>query len=168
MQPEQTPLPSNLQDYPEDLIMVDLRPRTFGTTIIQQRAQFLDLRIQHNRYTKQVSAILNVLVLSYSTTAEGGYGELLPAEYQRAEPVPLVADNNCVVDLATGKPYSVRTGWPNAEGMTWEEQMEASSKSLMFQGKYFKMIMKTQQVPIEPMIIGFILDADDPAVNKFG
>ena len=163
-----TPTPSVFQDYPEDLIIVDLRPRTFGGTVIQQRGQFLDLTIRQNQYSREVSAILNVLVLSYATSTEGGYGELLPAEYQRSQPVPLVADNNCVIDLATGKPYSMLSYGVNEEGQTWLEQMEASGKQLMYQGRYFKELMDTKQVPITPMIIGFITDADDPAVNKFG
>ena len=166
-EPAPTPTPSVFQDYPEDLIIVDLRPRIFDGTVIQQRGQYLNLKIHQHPATKEVSAILKVLVHSYATTAENGYGELLPACYQRPDPVPLVADNNCAVDLATGQPFSVRGG-PNAEGETWEQQMEASGKKLMYQGKYFKMLMDKLEVPITPMIIDFITDADDPAVNKFG
>jgi len=34
----------------------------FGGTTIQQQGQFLDMHIHQNRYNKQVSSILNILV----------------------------------------------------------------------------------------------------------
>lgn len=155
-----------LQNWNQLQIEVDIRDRVFGGTTIKQKALFTDLHIHQDVDNGQTQLRMIVITRNFENN-EGEYGALISQNEIPYRVFELLANNDCVIDLSTGMPYSIRYLTPIGE-LTWDQVMiNTADKQLMYQGDFFQMLQFTQDIRLTPMIEKFIRDADTDAVNKF-
>ncbi|MFD2717915.1 hypothetical protein ACFST9_04265 [Hymenobacter monticola] len=145
-------------------IEVQLSDRIFNDTIIKQVAIFTRLEHRQHPETKVCSALVDVLVKSYSND-NGVNGIHLHDKGVYDRTVPLVADNNTVVRATTGEIVSINPmPFPN---QAWKIAVDAiaENQDVMYQGDFFWMLRESQEINIGGLIRQHILAADQ--MGKF-
>lgn len=163
-----TPPPAinSLRAWQQLYIEIEIRDRVFGGTVIKQKALFTALHIHQEVDSGKTNLRMLVITRNFENN-NGAYGALISQDELPYRPFELLANNDCVIDLATGMPYSTRFFTVNGEP-TWDELMNAvPDKQLMYQGDFFQMLQFSQDIRLTPMIEKFIRDADSDLINKF-
>lgn len=133
--------------------------RVIGDTIIRQLVRFVGLR--HSQGPDgQCAAYVDVLVTMYAALGAGRGPELNGAGFAPYA-VSLVADNQTIVDAATGRILAIRQGENQAD---WLALAEGYPQDTMLQGDFFEQL-REQPLRIGDMIRQHIAQAD--AMGRF-
>ena len=135
-----------------DLVLLD--------TIIKRKVRFEAMH-HHQDADGQCRATLFVRLYCYANAA-GAYGPQLEGPLFRASRRELYADNNCLVDAATGAILAVRDGRSAAE---WETLPASFEQPTMLQGDFFEYLRENQPILIGELIRHHIQQAD--AMGRF-
>jgi hypothetical protein len=146
--------------YTSDLIVIPVADRCVNDTRIKQKVRFLKLMHDQAEDTGECSAQIIVRVLLYAADASApdGYGPLLSGPGLSSYTRTLVANNDTLVDPATGSILAIRD--LNATQEDWENTIDSFPQTTLFQGDFFHMMRRYSPIDIEEMIIDHIRNAD--------
>jgi len=155
------------------LIEIPVSDRVYGDTTIKQKAIFNSLYHQQQA-DGQCSAVINVTVRSFAvrklvTTGESGtttysYGESLADKGVPDRQESLSADNNSLVDMATGGVLVTRKFETNLE---WDNIISSFTQPTMLQGDFFELLRENAPIEIGALIRQHIALADAPPFSRF-
>jgi hypothetical protein len=140
-------------------------------TLIKRKAEIINM----DYHWRQKRLIIHLIIHHFSSNGEGGYGRIM------TETIPsyghkLVADNDTICNAQTGLPIcetkdEQRELQEIVKEMKDGEEIERQGRlyngvPYMYQWDYFKMLARTQLIPVDPMIYQFIqgLDLSDVKV----
>jgi hypothetical protein len=141
-------------------IEIDLSDRVLNSTRWKQRAicsYFTCLQDEQG----VCSVSLEVVVRSYSDD-KGKYGESLHLRGVPDRAVVIEANNQTLVDFATGAILLVRSG---ENDIQWEQATAAFAQETMLQGDYFEWLREQAPLVIGELIRHHIRQAD--AIGRF-
>lgn len=142
-------------------IVVPVSDKVYDSTIIKQEAIFV--RLQHNQdhISGVSSAEIIVLLCAYSSIA-GEKGMPLNSRGVPDRTVTLVANNDTLVDVATGALLAI---FSNEEPTVRQTIIDGFPQNTMLQGDFFAWLRDNNPVRIGDMIHANIIQAD--TMNKF-
>ena len=148
--------------HPRTLIEVPLTDRVFDDTTIKQDAIFIGLRHDQNHDTGVGIVSITVLVKSFASD-NGAKGIYLGDKGMYDKRIDLVADNDTIVNAATGEILAIRTRMmtPN----DWQSIIDALTVDYAYQGDFFIQLREAAPIVIGDMIRQHIAQAD--AMGKF-
>jgi len=145
--------------YIPGLIELAVSDRIQDDTIIKQKVRFVSLLHSQDQSGVCV-ALIRVLVFPFSAAA-GDFGAPLTGPYARAYETELVADNQTLVDAATGEIVAIRYLLTAEQ---WQDML-ASERQTMLQGDFFHYLRENADVRIGDMIRQHIAQAN--AMGRF-
>jgi hypothetical protein len=148
-----------LVPYTKSDIEIAVSDRIYSDTIIKQKAKFTALHHTQDENGSRVA--VTVLVTMYAND-NGEYSQELTGQGFKPYYVTLIADNNCLVNVADGAILAIRS---IETIMEWQAVATAYEQAVMWQGDFFEMVRETQSINIGALIRQHITAAD--AIGKF-
>ncbi len=146
--------------FTRTLIEVPVADRRIGDTLIKQKFRFTTLTHEQN-LDGVCRVAINGVVTMYAS--EGGeYGPALTAAGFTARPVTMAADNQTLVDAATGAILAIQQDESAAE---WAARINSFPQDTMLQGDFFEYLREHADVRIGDLIRQHIAQAD--ALGRF-
>lgn len=136
-----------------------------GSTVVKQKARFTKLT-----HVQQADGVCTVVVSTEVTMygadpdSADGYGPALQGSGFFSYPKHLSADNNTVVDVATGAILAIRRERTAEQAAHTDEEWAAICASypqpVMLQGDYFEYVRQNEPIKIADLILLHMQQAD--------
>lgn len=141
---------------PREHIEVEVSSRIIADTVVRQLVRYVKLT---DEKTDSGECIVSILVKVFlHADHAGSLGERLSGPGFSPYEVYLYANNQTLVDAATGEILLIRSGETEAE---WQQKVTAAAeqRDVMLQGDYFD-LLRQRAVEIEPLVVQNIRAAD--------
>jgi hypothetical protein len=154
------------------VIIINVSDRRIGDTIIKQRAIYLGLSENANPNTPGVVVNTEVRMYAADATAPDGYGPELTGEGFYPRPVPLVGNNDYLIDLTTGQVLAERrrqpkNGLPPHTEAEWQAEIRTFPQPCMLQGTQFAYARTYEQFNITDLVTRHMELANMPPFNRY-
>lgn len=142
------------------LLELAICDKDFNGLLLKQKARFTSLTYSQAP-TGECSAQIMVLISLYAPAGDD-YGPQLPYAAFPPRPETLRADNQTLVEVATGRILAQRNGAQEAD---WQATIARFEQNTMLQADYLATLAEEEPVKLNDMIRRYIQQAD--AAGKF-
>ncbi|TVT39640.1 hypothetical protein FNT36_18540 [Hymenobacter setariae] len=154
-------------------IALDVADLQFSETVLRQRARPSELTMRFLP-SGDVELVLLMQRQAFGVSANGSFGDAVPAAYVQLPAVRLLANREVAVDPQDGFPrYRLRTPTSAyntqtqqveefAEGQDWPSFLDAKPEALILQDRFFGAMCATGQVNINALLLAYAQQADAP------